>query len=141
MAKPLFLNPRCAIGERTLGRNPLKARTVVRPSVRKTLLFGIRVFIVVRKRLSVKSGRVFHVNSQLICHQLLCPGEKPYRCKEYGKNFTRSSNLVPHQKIPSGEKAYQSTFAMWEGLRQKGHVLIDITKLTLARQISKQVQD
>lgn len=36
-------------------RNPLNARTVVRPSVTKILLFGIREFILLRNRIYVRS--------------------------------------------------------------------------------------
>lgn len=108
VAKPQILNPHCFMGECILGRNPLKAGTVLRPSVRKVLLFGIKSIHSGEKAYFCKEcGRAFHVSSQLVCHQLLRPGEKPYRCKECGKSFTWSSNLVLHQKIHSGEKAYQ----------------------------------
>lgn len=108
-------------------RNPLNARTVVRPSVTKILLFGIREFILLRNRIYVRSaahlfmwthslfttncytlergptdikyGKRLHSNSNLVQHQKIYTGQKACQCKECGKAFGQTGNLNEHQQI------------------------------------------
>jgi len=35
-------------------------------------------------------------------------GEKPYKCKPYGKRFNRADNLKTHERFHSREKPYMS---------------------------------
>ncbi|CAM5178982.1 unnamed protein product [Eretmochelys imbricata] len=51
-------------------------------------------------------GKCFKRSSHLIAHKRIHIDEKPYGCPECGKHFKQSSHLITHWKIHMGEKPY-----------------------------------
>lgn len=95
-------------GSEVLQMNQGHIRQVVSgKSHQEALTQHMRITVVERPYRCQECGKTFSRRFSLILHQRTHTGEKPYVCKECGKTFSQISNLVKHQMIHAGKKPHE----------------------------------
>ncbi|XP_058713306.1 zinc finger protein 852-like [Poecile atricapillus] len=67
----------------------------------------------------LECGKSFSHTSHLFIHHQVHTGQWPYQCLECGKSFNCTSHLIPHMRQHTGERPYES-FSEKDNLSGKG---------------------